>query len=115
MAWSGSCSDVQRALLLHSWCFSGKQPATSHPNTVPDRVAEHLREYIEDLREEWQWDITFQKTHSQLIAALDAPNKKSPQGRRSLWTMTSSELSYPALVLDSLTLAHLDGDRRRGR
>ncbi len=69
MAWSGSCSDVQRALLLHSWCFSGKQPATSHPNTVPDRVAEHLREYIEDLREELQWDTIFQKTHSQLITA----------------------------------------------
>jgi hypothetical protein len=51
VTWSGSCSDVQRALLLRSWYFSGKQPATSHPDPVQDQVAEHLCEYIEDLRE----------------------------------------------------------------
>ena len=32
-------------------------------------TAEHLREYIEDLREELQWDTIFKKTQSQLAAA----------------------------------------------
>lgn len=72
---------MQRALLLHSWCFSGKQPATSHPNTVPDRVAEHPREYIEDLREELQWDTIFQKTHSQPIAAARRAKQEIAAGQ----------------------------------
>ena len=41
----------------------------SLPDPVQDRVVEHLREYIENLREELQWDTTFKKTQSQLIAA----------------------------------------------
>ncbi len=41
----------------------------SLPDPVQDRVAEPLREYIEDLREELQWDTTFKKTQSQLAAA----------------------------------------------
>ena len=41
----------------------------SLPDPVQDRVADHLREYIEDLRDELQWDSTFKKTQVQLIAA----------------------------------------------
>jgi hypothetical protein len=39
------------------------------PEPVQARVADHLREYIEDLRDELQWDATFNKTQPQLIAA----------------------------------------------
>jgi hypothetical protein len=113
--WIGSCSAVQRALLLRSWYFSGKQLATSHPDPVQERVADHLREYIEDLREEWQWDTTFKKTQSQLITAARRAKQEIAAGQAKPRTMTSYELSDPALVLDSLTLAYLDGDGRRGR
>lgn len=41
----------------------------SLPETAQDRVVEHLREYIEDLRDELQWDSLFKKTQPQLIAA----------------------------------------------
>jgi hypothetical protein len=41
----------------------------SLPEGVQGRVAEHLRDYIQDLQEELQWDISFQKTQYQLIAA----------------------------------------------
>ena len=46
-----------------------------------NRCAEHLREYIEDLREELQWDTTFQKTHSQLIAATRRAKQEIAAGQ----------------------------------
>jgi hypothetical protein len=53
----------------------------SLPDSVQERVAEHLREYIEDLREEWQWDTTFQKTHSQLITAARRAKQEIAAGQ----------------------------------
>lgn len=41
----------------------------SLPEGAQERVAEHLRDYIQDLQDELQWDISFQKTRYQLIAA----------------------------------------------
>ena len=38
----------------------------SLPDSVQDRVLEHLREYIEDLRDEMKWDQSFRKTRKQL-------------------------------------------------
>lgn len=39
------------------------------PEPTQEHVVEHLREYIADLQDELQWDITFRKTQPQLIAA----------------------------------------------
>ena len=39
------------------------------PEPVQARVVEHLREYIEDLRDELRWDAAFKKTRPQLVAA----------------------------------------------
>jgi hypothetical protein len=41
----------------------------SLPERVQDQVVEHLREYLEDLRDEWRWDRAFQDTQAQLMAA----------------------------------------------
>jgi hypothetical protein len=53
----------------------------SLPDTVQDRVAEHLREYIEDLRDELQWDVTFKKTQPQLAAAARRARQEMAAGQ----------------------------------
>ena len=81
----------------------------SLPDPVQDRVAEHLREYIEDLREELQWDTTFKKTQSQLVAAARRAKQeiedtayllRSPKNARRLFKSMAeleSGSSCPAL------------------
>ncbi len=51
------------------------------PDPVQDRVAEHIREYIEDLRDELQWDSTFKKTQSQLVAAARRAKQEIAAGQ----------------------------------
>ena len=50
------------------------------PEPVQDRVADHLREYIEDLRDELHWDATFNKTQPQLIAAAKRAKQEMAAG-----------------------------------
>lgn len=45
------------------------QMVESLPEAAQEQVVEHLREYIEDLREERQWEMTFQTTAERLEAA----------------------------------------------
>jgi len=53
----------------------------SLPETVQDQVVEHLREYIEDLRDELQWHISFKKTQQQLVAAAKRAKQEIADGR----------------------------------
>ena len=53
----------------------------SLPETVQDQVVEHLREYIEDLRDELQWNISFKKTQQQLVAAAKRAKQEIADGR----------------------------------
>jgi len=53
----------------------------SLPEPAQDRVADHLREYIEDLRDEVQWDTTFKKTQPQLIAAARRAKEQIAAGQ----------------------------------
>ena len=39
------------------------------PDPGQDQVVEHLRGYIADLQDELEWDMTFQETQDQLVAA----------------------------------------------
>jgi len=39
------------------------------PEPTQNQVVEHLREYLEDIRDERRWDETFAKTQAQLAAA----------------------------------------------
>jgi hypothetical protein len=53
----------------------------SLPETVQDQVVEHLREYLEDLHDELQWDSLFKKTQPQLIAAAQRAKQEMADGR----------------------------------
>ena len=53
----------------------------SLPTDVQNRVVEHLREYIDDLQDELQWDKSFQKTQPQLIAAARRAKQEIAEGR----------------------------------
>jgi len=52
----------------------------SLPETAQDQVVEHLREYLEDLQDELQWDTLFKKTQPQLIAAARRAKKELAEG-----------------------------------
>ena len=51
----------------------------SLPETAQDQVVEHLREYLEDLRGELQWDTLFKKTQPQLVAAARRAKKETAE------------------------------------
>ena len=53
----------------------------SLPVEVQDQVAEHLREYIDDLQDEMRWNKSFQQTQSKLIAAAQRAKQEIAQGQ----------------------------------
>lgn len=52
----------------------------SLPEAAQGLVVAHLREYIEDLRDELQWDVSFDKTQEQLAAAGKRAKQKIAEG-----------------------------------
>lgn len=52
----------------------------SLPENVQNQVADHLREYLEDLRDELQWEDTFKKTQNKLVAAAQLAKKQIEEG-----------------------------------
>ncbi len=52
----------------------------SLPEVAQDRVVEHLREYLEDLQDELQWDESFKKTQPQLKAAAQRAKQEIREG-----------------------------------
>ena len=52
----------------------------SLPEEVQDIVAEHLREYLEDLQDELKWDKSFKKTQPQLIASAQRAKREIAEG-----------------------------------
>ena len=53
----------------------------SLPERVQDQVVEHLRKYLEDLRDELRWGRAFQDTQSQLMAATRRAKQEKAQGQ----------------------------------
>jgi|AGSF01.1.fsa_nt_gi hypothetical protein len=53
----------------------------SLPETLQDRVVEHLREYLEDLRDEEQWNVSFQNTEQSLIVAAQRAKQEISAGK----------------------------------
>lgn len=51
------------------------------PETTQNQVIEHLREYIAALQDELQWDMTFQKSQKQLIAAAQRAKQEIAAGQ----------------------------------
>jgi gamma-glutamyl:cysteine ligase YbdK (ATP-grasp superfamily) len=52
----------------------------SLPEDGQDKVVEHLREYLEDLKDERRWEKTFKKTQAQLITAARQAKKEIAVG-----------------------------------
>ena len=50
------------------------------PDPVQERVVEHLREYIEDMRDEFQWDEEFRSSQPQLTAAARRAGQQIAEG-----------------------------------
>ncbi len=53
----------------------------SLPENLQDRVVQYLREYIEDLRDEEQWNLSFQKTQKSLIMAAQRAKQEISEGK----------------------------------
>ena len=52
----------------------------SLPDSHQERVIEHLKEYMADLEDEFQWDKSFEQTQSQLVAAAQRAKQQIDQG-----------------------------------
>ena len=51
------------------------------PEQLEDKVVEHLREYIEDLRDEAQWTESFSRTQNSLVTAANQAHKDISDGK----------------------------------
>lgn len=56
----------------------------SLPLDVQDRVAEHLREYIDDLQDEIRWSESFQRTQQKLVAAARRAKQEIAEGQATV-------------------------------
>ena len=52
----------------------------SLPEDTQDQVVEHLRDYLENLRDDKRWDKAFRKTQTQLVAAARQARKEVAEG-----------------------------------
>jgi len=53
----------------------------SLPETLQNQVLDHLREYLEELQDEIEWDRQFRRTQPQLIAAARRAKQEIAQGQ----------------------------------
>jgi hypothetical protein len=51
------------------------------PEQLQDRVLEHMREYVEDIKEEARWSESFSKTQGSLVAAAREARKAIAEGK----------------------------------
>ena len=54
------------------------------PEQLQDRVVEHVRQFIEDLRDEFRWDESFSRTQEPLVTAARLARKGIAEGKASL-------------------------------
>mgnify|MGYP003471671164 len=50
------------------------------PESAQQRVIDHLREYLEDISDELQWDATIERTRPQLAAAARRAKEEIGRG-----------------------------------
>lgn len=51
------------------------------PENLQNRVVEHLQEYIEDLKDEDQWNLSFQNTQQSLIMDAQRAKQEISEGK----------------------------------
>lgn len=55
----------------------------SLPEPVQERALEHMRQYIEDIRDELRWNESFGNSRSKLIAAARQAREEIARGKAS--------------------------------
>ncbi|HAM52433.1 MAG TPA: hypothetical protein DCP92_17685 [Nitrospiraceae bacterium] len=55
----------------------------SVPESLQESVVEHMRDYIEDVRDEAKWKELFAKTESKLVAAARQARREVSEGKAS--------------------------------
>ncbi|MFA5354551.1 MAG: hypothetical protein WC291_10010 [Thermodesulfovibrionales bacterium] len=55
----------------------------SLPEQIQERVLDHMREYIEDIRDEAKWNDSFSRTQTRLVAAARQARKEMSEGKAS--------------------------------
>ena len=51
------------------------------PDSTQERVAEHLRDYLTELKDEWLWNETYASTQTQLVAMAKIAKKQIASGQ----------------------------------
>ena len=51
------------------------------PEQTQDQVVEHLREYIEEIRDEALWNESFSRTQANLVSAAQQVRKEIAEGK----------------------------------
>jgi hypothetical protein len=51
------------------------------PKEIQERVLEHMRIYIEDVREETRWSESFSESQNKLVAAARQARKEIAEGK----------------------------------
>jgi hypothetical protein len=51
------------------------------PETAQEQVAEHLRKYIEDLRDDLKWDNSLKQTQAKLIEVARRAKQEIAEGK----------------------------------
>ena len=53
----------------------------SLPEDAQDQVVEHLRNYLEEMKDDAKWDNAFKKTQPQFVAAARRAKREIAEGR----------------------------------
>lgn len=55
----------------------------SLPDSLQEEVVEHMRDYIEDIRDENKWKESFSRTKDKLVAAARRAHQEIAEGKAS--------------------------------
>ncbi|CAK0757925.1 DUF2281 domain-containing protein [Gammaproteobacteria bacterium] len=55
------------------------------PDEAQNQVAEHLRDYIQEIQDEVRWDRLFSTTQPKLIAAAQHAKRQIAEGKARPW------------------------------
>lgn len=51
------------------------------PEALQSQIVEHLREYIAELEDELRWEVSFNRTQEQLVAAARQAKQEIAEGK----------------------------------
>lgn len=67
--WYPQRSEILEAFMSSAAIATIVKMTEDLPESAQQQVVEHLGEYLEDLRDEIRWDLTFERTQDKLVEA----------------------------------------------